>query len=251
MAPSADATVTFNATGLTTATVGKDFDFFPASVVFPAGSTVSQSVTIRIYNDGIVETNEVLELGFTIATTGNAVAITGNLSTYDITIQDDDKLPATAGSVTILSQNFETGLAPWTTQGTATAPASNLFLIGNTASATSTYWTTSGNATQFAYTNDDACNCRKNNDRLISPVFSLVGAYTTASLTFDHAFSNLGEIGSVQISTNGGTTYPVTLSTLTNTSIGQPGLVTTPWINGNTINLTPYIGQANLRIRFL
>ena len=247
MAPSAAATVTFNTTGLTTATVGQDFDFFPASVVFPAGSTASQTVTIRIYNDGVVEPTEVVELGFTIATSGNAVAITGNLATYDITILDDDIAPASSGLVTILSQDFESGLGTWTTQGNT---GSNRFLVGNTLAATSTYWTTSGNTTQFAYSNDDACNCNKGNDRLISPVFSLVGSYTAATLTFDHAYSNLSEVGTVQVSTNGGTNYS-TLATLTNTSTGQPGQVTTPWVNGVTINMTPYIGQSNLRIRFV
>lgn len=108
---------------------------------------------------------------------------------HDLTIISDDIAPATNRTVRLLSQDFETGIAPFTTQGNNT---SDLFLVASTAGANSGFWNiNSTNATQFAYSNDDNCNCDKANDRLTSPVFSLAGAaYTSATLTFDHAFAN-------------------------------------------------------------
>jgi len=243
MAPSANATVNFNATG--SAGVG-DYQVIPTSVLFPAGSTPTRQVTVRIYNDGIVETAETVDLSFTVTTAGDAIPTTGDLLDHDITINDDDVAPAGGGTVTILTEDFESGLAPFTTQGRA---GSDRFQVGNTAAANSAWWNLAAtNATQFAYTNDDACNCNKANDRLTSTAFSLVGAYTTATLTFDHAFSSTtGEIGEVQLSTGGAYT---TIATLTNTSTAPPAVVVSPWVTGQTVDLTPYIGQAAVQVRF-
>jgi len=126
---------------------------------------------------------------------------------------------------------------------------SDFWVIGNTISATSTYWDTTGNATTFIYTNDDNCNCDKANDLLNTTVFSLIGAYTSATLTFNHAFANVGaEIGDVLISTGGAFTSVLTLS---NTSTDNGGAnYTTPWVNGITIDMTPYIGQATVQVQF-
>lgn len=244
LAPSDAAMVTFTSTG--TATNGSDYDISPATVTFPAGSTPTRQVRVRIYNDGIVEATEALLLAFNVTTTGDAVAAGADLADHDITINDDDLGPASGGLVTLLSQDFESGIAPFTTQGNG---GSDRFLVADAATASSGFWTISNsNATQFAYSNDDNCNCNKANDRLRSPVFSLVGAYTSATLTFDHAFANLQtETADVQISTGGGYT---TIATLSNTSTLAAGVGTTPWVNGVTVDLTPYIGQATVQFRF-
>jgi len=252
-APSANATVTFTTTG--TATSGVDYDVIPASVVFPAGSTPTRQVTLRIYNDGIVEPNETLLVSFNVTTTGDAVAATGDLLDHDITINDDDIAPNPTNMTTLLNVDFESGFGGFTTQGASATD----FLIGNLAALTSLNWTLNNtNTTNFAYTNDDGCNnCNKNNDRLTSPTFSLAGAYTVATLTFDHAFAdingniagtNVDETGEVQINTGGAWT---TIMNLTNNSVGAANdFYTTPWQTGVTVNLTPYIGQANVQIRF-
>jgi hypothetical protein len=245
LAPSAVATVTFTNTG--TATNGIDYDISPATVTFPAGSTPTRQVRVRIYNDGIVEGTETLLLAFNVATGGDAVAAGADLADHDITINDDDVAPAGGGTVTLLSQDFEATLAPFTTQGNN---GSDRFSLGNAATASSPFWIiANSNATQFAYSNDDDCNCNKANDRLRSPVFSMVGAYTSATLTFDHAFANLqAETAEVEISTGGGYTV---LATLANTStVAGTGVGTTPWVNGVTVDLTPYIGQATVQFRF-
>jgi hypothetical protein len=245
MAPSDGATVTFISTG--TATNGVDYDISPASVIFPTGTTPTRQVRVRIYNDGVVEPIENILLAFNVTTAGDAVAAGADLADHDITINDDDLVPSSGGTITLLNQDFESGLAPFTTQGQA---GSDRFLVANALAASSPYWTiANSNATQFAYSNDDNCNCNKSNDRLRSPVFSLDGAYTSATLTFDHAFADLPtETAEVQISTGGGYTL---IATLANTSaITGGGAATTPWVNGVTVDLTPYIGQATVQVRF-
>lgn len=245
LAPSDAATVTFTTTG--TATDGVDFDISPATVVFPANTTPTRQVRVRIYNDGIVEGVETLLLAFNVATAGNAIAAAADLADHDITINDDDIAPSNTGTVTVLDVDFDTGAGGFSTQGNV---GSNQFFLGNAAAASSGFWTIANtNATVFAYTNDDNCNCDKADDRLISPIFSLAGAYTTASLMFDHAFADLQtETAEVQISTGGAF---VTIGTLANTSINVGnGMFETPWVNGTIIDLTPYIGQATVQIRF-
>lgn len=248
LAPSADATVTFTTSGTATGS-GLDFDIFPASVIFPAGSTPTRNVTVRIYNDGQVESTENILIGMNIATSGNAVITSGTLKDHLITINDDDFAPSPSVTVDIMNADFNTGANGFTSTGNA---GSDFFRLGTAVTASSAFWTIQNtNATQFAFSNDDTCNCNKNNDMLISPVFSLAGL-SNATLTFDHAFSAgvLAEVGEVRISTNGGATW-TTIQTLTNTSTALGGgAISTPWVNGNTINLAAYLGQTNLRLAF-
>ncbi|MEZ5026083.1 MAG: T9SS type A sorting domain-containing protein [Chitinophagales bacterium] len=244
-APSADATVTFNATG--TASNGLDYTFSPSSVVFPAGSTASQNVTVRIYSDGIVESLETVVLGFTVSTSGNARATSSSYNQLAITIIDDDYAPNASSTVDNMNATFNSGADGFGTTGNT---GSDRFMLGNAAAASSTNWIIQNtNTTQFAFTNDDECNCNKAADRLISPTFSLSG-YTNATLSFDQAFAGAtGETATLQISTNGGFTW-TDLFNITNTStdLGN-GVLSTPWVN-NTVNLDAYAGQSNLRIRF-
>lgn len=81
--------------------------------------------------------------------------------------------------------------------------------------------------------------------RLETPIFDLVGL-TSASLTFDYAYQlTSGATGKVQLSLDGGVTYPVTLITYTGNQ--------TPLNKFNTpmsIPLDLYLGYSNLRIKF-
>lgn len=93
--PSANAIVTFNV-GAGTATQGFDYSIVNTSVTFPAGSTASQNLTVRVFNDGLVEPNETIiinlslnandfAIGFTVTstTTCNQYSFTPNLAIPD------------------------------------------------------------------------------------------------------------------------------------------------------------------------
>ena len=107
---------------------------------------------------------------------------------------------------------------------------------------------TNGNAGDEYNTtsNDKFAIARGNLDSTLqTPIFDLFGL-TSANLTFDHAHKLVaGAWGRVELSFDGGSTYPVTLATYT----GNQG----PYNQFNTsvsINLNAYLGYTNLRIRF-
>jgi hypothetical protein len=84
------------------------------------------------------------------------------------------------------------------------------------------------------------------NSYLETPVFNLLGL-NTAKLQFDHAYNLLaGATAKVEISMNGGATYTTVLASFTGPS------TLSPYNNfpNMEIDLSSYIGQTNLRIRF-
>ncbi|ESU29188.1 hypothetical protein FLJC2902T_05770 [Flavobacterium limnosediminis JC2902] len=82
---------------------------------------------------------------------------------------------------------------------------------------------------------------------MYTPIFNTFGL-TTATLTFNHAYKFLtGAKGEIQISVNGGSTY-TTIQTYTGTLTPTDPFTTAA--NSVTIDLNPYLGQGNLRIRF-
>jgi hypothetical protein len=129
--------------------------------------------------------------------------------------------------------------AGWTETGLST---DGIYTVGNAAAATSPYVTAPAaiQGTRFAFTNDDACNCNKSVDRLILPVQNFT-AYAGVTLSFDQWFDGLyGGVGTVEVSTNGGTTWTTVYTMLANAA----------WQNDVTVNLAAYAGQANISIAF-
>ncbi len=104
--PTGDATVTYSVQAGNTAVQGVDFDFTtngnfttPSTQhVFTSGQIATKTITVRIYDDGEIESPESVTLGFTISGTTNAVA--GNAKTHTISISDNDKAPITPGTLT-------------------------------------------------------------------------------------------------------------------------------------------------------
>lgn len=247
LAPSANATVNFSINGSSTATSGLDFDLLDPSVTFPTGSIIPQSIGIRVYHDGFVEVPEMVIIDFTVNANGGDATADLNADTYTFTINDDDLVPVSTTIVTIYNEDFDDGSFDVTTN--SSGDGSNAWGIGNTASSSSSFWNTTGNNSLFAFTNDDDCNCDKSNDLLTTDVFSLNGSYSSATLSFDHAFANVGaEIGDVLISTGG--SFSSVLSLSNSSTDNSSGSYTTPWVNGNTIDLTPYIGQTSVQVQF-
>ena len=102
---SADATATLVATGL--ATENSDFELLTNSVTFNSGSTsASNSITLRVFEDGFVETDETISLSIDVTTTGDTVATP---NTYDLTINNDDDAILETSITTIFSDDFSDG----------------------------------------------------------------------------------------------------------------------------------------------
>lgn len=165
----------------------------------------------------------------------------------------------TAGGDTItedvLLQDFESGLGTWvvTTPTNTNAGADTPWSVKTSTyqPTTTTVWrpavnsgavATTGN--RFAFTTSDYSN--SNIVTIItSPVIN-AGVYSSLTLTFDHYYSYYGgDKGEVQVSTDGGGTWPNTVKTY-NSDLGSASKFTP-----DSINLTSFAGQTNLRIRFV
>lgn len=113
--PTASATVSFNIGG--TATQGSDFTLSPATLTFPAGSTASKFLTLTVFEDGVVEANELIDLSIAqVTTSGNALRSPTTFQ-HLVSIMDDDVAPEKAGStaqVLIFSEDFNTLGVGWT-----------------------------------------------------------------------------------------------------------------------------------------
>jgi trimeric autotransporter adhesin len=99
-APTGNANITVSVAGGGTATQGVDFDFttngnftVPSNALtFASGSTTPQPVTIRVYNDAEIESEEFFTLNYIIGGGTNAIAAPSSTN-YIFTIPDNDVAP--------------------------------------------------------------------------------------------------------------------------------------------------------------
>lgn len=251
--PSDPATVTFVPSG--SATASTDFTISPASVTFPAGVYSTQTVTIRVFNDGVVEGDEQLTIDLSLSTVGDAVITTNDNRQHILTIVDEDFTPTPSRTVVLLDTDFESGAAGYSVASNEAAS----YYLGSAADFPIGDWTvTNTNASTFAFTVDqDAFEGDRSQDYLITPSFSLIGM-NSCQLTFDHAFSDVSRTGlgafnesaQVLISLDGGNNF-TPLANITNTSTNTGGRrYTTDWVTGQNVNLDAYVGQPDVMIAF-
>ncbi|KAA3637355.1 MAG: T9SS C-terminal target domain-containing protein, partial [Bacteroidetes bacterium] len=143
----------------------------------------------------------------------------------------------------LFEENFEGGNtipAGWTVQSNATDGG---WLVGSTASLSSQYFTIASNGSSgVAGTNDDACNCDKSNEYLITPAIDL-SDQTVAILKFDAFFTDDTYQGNdedvtIEVSTDG--VNWVVLEDLH----GHDSWDT------HIVNLTDYAGEETLYVGF-
>ncbi|PIB32253.1 MAM protein [Gaetbulibacter sp. 5U11] len=138
------------------------------------------------------------------------------------------------------NEGFESGLGSWTQD---TSDNLNWTRDSNGTPSNGTGPSNANGGNWYLYTEASSNTNRTAN--LLSPCFDLTGA-TSAQFSFYHHMygSNMGTLN-VDLSTNGGTTFPVNLWSQSNqvqTSNGSPWVLV-------TINLTAYVGQS-ITIRF-
>ncbi|MFL5740737.1 MAG: T9SS type A sorting domain-containing protein, partial [Flavisolibacter sp.] len=113
--PTGDALVQYNIRAGNTASEGKDFDYTTNGnfstpshqQLFASGVSGSHAITIRIYDDVEVETDESFTIDFTIGGTTNAGQ--GNIHSFTFIIKSNEILP-----VTLVSNNYLIGNAAFT-----------------------------------------------------------------------------------------------------------------------------------------
>ncbi|TSJ45405.1 Omp28-related outer membrane protein [Fluviicola chungangensis] len=153
----------------------------------------------------------------------------------------------TSFSQIIMSEDFEGTTAPAipATWSQTTLATDGGFKSGTAATLSSqSFPVPTTNATKMLVTNDDGCNCDKSADRLISPTIDLstaAAAVMEVDLFYAQGtYQGATESGKIEVSIDGGTTW-TTAQTLTGSA---------SWQNVG-INLTPYVGNANVKVSFL
>jgi len=115
-----------------------------------------------------------------------------------------------------------------------------IWSTGNATAASSAYITFPAaiQGTNFAYTNDDACDCDKSADRLILPAQDL-STYAGARVIFDaYVPGNYGGTGTVEVSTDNGTTW-----TIVNTIAANAA-----WQDDLMVDISSYTGAGNTNV---
>lgn len=112
-APSANAVVTFNVAGGGSATQGVDYQIVNPTVTFATGSTTTQNLTVRVFNDGIVESAESFTVNLTLNANGGDAILNAPASSMVVTIVDNDPVPTSTQVITLAASDFETATG-WT-----------------------------------------------------------------------------------------------------------------------------------------
>lgn len=235
----ADAELTFLVNG--TATENVDFELLTNSMVFTAGESGNKQITIRVYNDAFVETNEGFSVRMELDANGGDAILDEENKSFRINIIDDDNTPDVGKEVTLMSEDFESDLSDWTVTGAGILN----FAIGDATSASSDNWSAAGNSSNFAFINDDACNCDMSAERLqyTQPLdLTTVGS---AFLDFDIIYLDSNDQYAsdafVQTSINNGATWQ---------NLGNELVTFNSW-GSTTLDLSSLVGESNVLISFL
>ncbi|QIE60448.1 T9SS type A sorting domain-containing protein [Rasiella rasia] len=235
LAPSQDATVDFTINGTSTASTNVDFELLTSSVTFLAGQTTGQTMTVRVYHDGLVEVNENLIIDFTVTTTGDATANTA-ANTYTMTIVSTDVAPTPTTNVTVLDADFETVPAGWLVSdqdgdgvnwsiGIPPGPPAHL--------TTQKLFSQSWNGA--ALTPDNY---------IITNQVMIPADVSSATLTYEVAPATLTDSWYEEYYTVYWTTSIATIGAITGSAQVKPGGIISQAVVNETIDMTPYVGQA-------
>lgn len=151
---------------------------------------------------------------------------------------------AMQGQVVILTQDFESGALPAGWSRTQNTPSAGWEFGNNLGSS---YFAIPAH-TMYAASNDDAHDDNSTTandasmDRLITPNMDLTPyAATGVVLKYQYVQSGAwGSVGSIEVSTNGGTTWTI---------VGANVATTTTWMQG-TANLSSYTNSATVKVAF-
>jgi len=244
----ATATVTFSVTG-GTATQNTDYQIVNPTVNFPVGTTTTQNLVIRVFNDGIVESDETIQVELLLNANGGDAILNTAAKTMTITIQNNDFAPIATQFVNILTEDFE-DLTGWLVLD-QDGDGRNWGSVGGTAinglgTAPNTIVGRAGfSETRLNYLGPNGAT--NPNNYLISPQITIPAGATVVNLSFITAAfdDNNGNIR------NAGDLIVYFTTDITNQATIQSGTViqTALVINENTsqlrtYNLTALAGQT-------
>lgn len=222
--PATNININVSAQALT-ANTPADFQLLTTSLVFPAGSSNSQQILVRMFDDNSIENTEQFQL---LISDPNGL-VTAPTSPHVVSINDNDNFPTAGAAVTLINQNFESlssgalssGWTARTTTGTA-----NTWVIGENAGMNGTksaYITNNTTSLPFTYTVTSTMNTL-----LYSPAINTTGL---GNLTLTFNFKCSGEVFSNTVY-DFGALYYATTPTGALTSLFGPGESTNTFTNG-------------------
>jgi len=99
-----------------TATDMADYEVIGGNVTFAIGDATDKTFTLRVYNDGFVESSETINLSFTVTPNGGDALVTTETSKdFVVTVTDNDVASATTVLLTHFSDDFEDmDVSDWT-----------------------------------------------------------------------------------------------------------------------------------------
>jgi|GEM_PF-468482 len=241
-APTQNADIVVSVSG-GTATVGVDFDILNGTFTLNAG-TLTESVTIRVYNDAYVEGDETIVLGYALNANGGDAAAGVINQTVTITINDDDLAPinAVGPTVTVLSENFDLGtMGAFTTVNNGT-PTDDAWQVGTDATVPNgAFAIPANNGTSFMWIDNDDCNCDQNDVDLVFPSVDLT-SYVGGTLEFDTYF----EDNTYQTNNENADLY-VSIGGAADVLVGPltASVIDDSWIT-QSFDIAAYIGNADV-----
>lgn len=251
-APAGSTTLNLNTAG--TATAGRDYDLMTSSVTFSSGGDLYDFVTLRIYNDALVEGNETIILTYSIP--GGGISTAASNQTMTITIKDDDTTPG----LLVFSEDFENGQNGWTYS--SFGGFTNRFRVGGNAGMTGSgaaYIT--DDLSTLAYSYD---NTASDNALIYTPLIDGTSA-SNSTMSFSYKANGSGDdIGRIiyrqgssgsffvlgNSYTNNGSSVNVESFTLPSSLNGQSYQVGFYWdnSNGNGVGANPPFAIDNVSI---
>jgi hypothetical protein len=194
-APSQPASITVLPTGSAGLIIGSNKDVEITPLNFTLDSThLSQIISIKVYNDALIENTETLTLNFTLnANSGNAIKKNSN-TTHSVTITDSDHRPDSTTGQPLYYESFDTvstGTGSWQQTILYGAASANRWIIANSGDSLfpSKAAYISNNGSDYSYSgaagNDSATL------RLASPVINANG-FSNMHITY--AYKCMGEI---------------------------------------------------------
>ncbi len=230
-----------------------DYEVTPKTVIFPAGSSASQTISIKIFDDAYAEGNEDFVITYDVITSGRGVSSLSENTFYGF-IADDDLPPSLAGAVNtfdILFEDFEGGGFPSDWSKSTNGVDSLAFKWGTAPEIgdPSSFFTVNPmNMTHMVGSNDDVCNCDMSEDYLFSPVFDLSpSTYGQARVIYDVYFEDLSyqgfsEYAELYATDDNGATW-VKVDNIP--GVGADG----PW-QTRTADISDFVGSPAVQLRF-
>ncbi len=113
-APTASTVLTFTVNAASTASNNTDFQIITPSVTFAPGDATDKTLTVRIFNDGFVESTETIVIGGTLNANGGDGVLIADYNLTKIKVIDTDVVPSTNTNSIVFSENFDPSVNPRT-----------------------------------------------------------------------------------------------------------------------------------------